>query len=294
MSVPGRQSRKSRCRLTLVLPGVAVQIPCRRHTSSTFAPASFSLMTGMICSSLTGCASWDILLRPFKGGKSQPAMARISGKGPLSDSYKAFSGEIRDGGATVVAPVVTYSRLRQCRDGHGRDRADALRSQRVDRRGGGASAPKSRGWSSDAEHGRPPASVRVCVDPIAIHTAVGNLLANAIRFTPQGGGVAVTLSQPDDRCVEVRIEDSGIGIPEDQIARCFEPFEQIDRSETRAVDGAGLALTVARTFIERHDGSLTLRSAVGVGTIAFIRLPLELGVEASELEKTRAAFKSAS
>ena len=214
--------------------------------------------------------------------------------GPLSDPYKAFSGEIRDGGARLLrllSHILDYANAEIDTVMIERARHDLsdLLTEVVE-----LQRPRAEAAGLELSFDDLPHRVAASVDPIAIQKAVGNLLANAIRFTPNGGSVAVTMSQSDDTCVELRVEDSGIGIPEDEIARCFEPFEQIDRSETRAVDGAGLGLTVAKTFIEQHGGSLTLKSAVGIGTIALIRLPLGLGIEASELEKTREAFKSAS
>ncbi len=76
-----------------------------------------------------------------------------------------------------------------------------------------------------------------------------------------------------DGGAEIAISDEGLGMPPSFLARCCEPFEQLDKSASRGFDGAGLGLTVAKAFIERHGGTLLLQSALHVGTMATIHLP---------------------
>jgi signal transduction histidine kinase len=69
------------------------------------------------------------------------------------------------------------------------------------------------------------------------------------------------------------IADEGCGMPREFLARCCEPFEQLDRSSQRAHEGGGLGLTVAKAFIELHGGTLRIESELGIRTVACIELP---------------------
>ncbi|SEA92457.1 CHASE2 domain-containing protein [Rubrimonas cliftonensis] len=110
------------------------------------------------------------------------------------------------------------------------------------------------------------------VDPIAIDKAFGNILGNAIRFSSAGGVVRVALRTLEGRRVEIVVSDQGVGMEPDFLKRCCEPFEQAVRSATRGYEGAGLGLTVAKAFVERHGGTLDIASAPGEGAVVTIRL----------------------
>ncbi len=98
-----------------------------------------------------------------------------------------------------------------------------------------------------------------------------NLLGNAVRHTPAGGSVTVTLSsQPG--AVEISVNDSGGGIPEAERERIFERFVRLDASR-RAADGAGLGLPIARMIAEAHGGSLSLARSDASGSTFLVRLP---------------------
>ena len=100
-----------------------------------------------------------------------------------------------------------------------------------------------------------------------------NLLGNAIKFTPDGGRVAVEAGVRDG-AVEVAVSDTGIGIePEDQ-ARVFEAFQQAESAGTGRPEGTGLGLTLAKTFVEMHGGRIWVTSEIGRGSTFTFRLPL--------------------
>ena len=109
-------------------------------------------------------------------------------------------------------------------------------------------------------------------DPGRLAQAVRNLLTNAVNYTPEGGMVTVSVSTSGDE-VEVRVSDTGPGIPEDQIPQVFERFYRVDRSRSRATGGTGLGLTIARRLVEAHGGRITLDSQVGEGASFSIVLP---------------------
>ena len=99
-----------------------------------------------------------------------------------------------------------------------------------------------------------------------------NLLSNAFKFTPNGGRVTVRVRQVGDR-VAISIQDTGIGIPPEAIAKLGRPFEQVQNQFTKSHKGSGLGLAITRSLAELHCGALRIRSIEGRGTIVSIRLP---------------------
>lgn len=126
-----------------------------------------------------------------------------------------------------------------------------------------------------------PSNWTVRADPIRLHQILLNLLANAANHTPAGGQVSVD-AIPDDATGRLRIEvqDSGCGIAEDQLARIFEPFVQIGRSERPAGKrGTGLGLAISREFATSMQGTLEVRSVPGEGSVFLLTLPLASSTE---------------
>lgn len=114
------------------------------------------------------------------------------------------------------------------------------------------------------------ASALVLGDRARLERVLENLASNAVKFSPDGGTVRITVRTTDDE-VAVSVADEGPGIaPEDQEA-VFQPFHRAEGSET--VPGIGLGLSIVRQLVERHGGSVTLASAVGHGATFTVRLP---------------------
>ena len=105
--------------------------------------------------------------------------------------------------------------------------------------------------------------------------ALHHVLSNALKFTPAGGEVGLGARQDPDGLV-LFVVDTGIGIPETDLARVFDPFVQLDSRLARRFPGAGLGLYVARALLEGHGGTLALASRPGTGTMAELRLPAHL------------------
>jgi PAS domain S-box-containing protein len=100
-----------------------------------------------------------------------------------------------------------------------------------------------------------------------------NLITNAIKFTPSGGHVAVSSTILASGELALSVEDTGIGIAEDEQRKIFEPFVQAHRDNDRRQEGTGLGLPVTKHLVDLHGGSLELRSTTGIGTTIVVRLP---------------------
>ena len=99
-----------------------------------------------------------------------------------------------------------------------------------------------------------------------------NLLGNAVKFTPAGGRITASCGH-DGQSVFVTIEDTGAGIPREQLESIFDPFVQVGRRLNAPRDGVGLGLAISRTLAEGMDGSLSVKSTVGEGSSFTLRLP---------------------
>ncbi|MBW4485961.1 MAG: PAS domain S-box protein [Tildeniella torsiva UHER 1998/13D] len=130
----------------------------------------------------------------------------------------------------------------------------------------------------------PPGLPDLVIDERRVRQILINLLANAVKFTPEGGRVSLTVapewSQDGDKTqavIRFTVKDTGIGIAPDDQQRLFQPFIQIDSALNRQYEGTGLGLTLVKQFTELHGGQVGLISEVGVGSSFTIDLPYELG-----------------
>lgn len=100
-----------------------------------------------------------------------------------------------------------------------------------------------------------------------------NLISNAVKFSPEGGKVAVRISNSDHRIV-VSIKDSGIGIPEAEIINIFTKFKRIDNSASKKIGGTGLGLAISKGIVEAHQGDIWINSRENSGTTVLFSLPV--------------------
>jgi signal transduction histidine kinase len=110
-------------------------------------------------------------------------------------------------------------------------------------------------------------------DERRLQQVLNHLLSNAVKFTQAGGTVSVAASVGASGGLVLTVRDTGIGIPDADIDRVFEPFTQLDSSLARRFQGAGLGLYVSRALVAGHGGEIVLESAPGEGTVAEVRLP---------------------
>ncbi|MFS2014561.1 response regulator [Azospirillum sp. CT11-132] len=99
-----------------------------------------------------------------------------------------------------------------------------------------------------------------------------NLIANAVKYTPSGGSVTLSAAL-DDGMPVIRVIDTGLGIPAEDIDRVLEPFARAGNAASREAEGTGLGLPLTKRLVELHGGTLALRSTLGVGTTVTVRLP---------------------
>ena len=120
-------------------------------------------------------------------------------------------------------------------------------------------------------------SVIVDADPTRLAQVIGNVLDNAVKFTPSGGSVDVDVLREDKEAV-LRVTDSGIGIAPEMLARIFELFTQVEQTIDRSLGGLGIGLTLSRRLVEMHGGTIAAASdGHGRGARFTVRLPVELG-----------------
>jgi two-component system cell cycle sensor histidine kinase PleC len=122
-----------------------------------------------------------------------------------------------------------------------------------------------------ARHG--PQHLVLEADRRALKQVFLNLLSNAVKFTRDGGSVDVHLSRSRGH-VKIAIKDSGIGIPEADIAKLGRPFEQVENQFSKSHQGSGLGLAISRALIELHGGTLRITSREGLGTTVTCTLPV--------------------
>jgi signal transduction histidine kinase len=99
-----------------------------------------------------------------------------------------------------------------------------------------------------------------------------NLYSNAVKYSPGGGLIKTTVIDMEDR-IWISIEDHGIGMTPDQVARVFEKFYRADASNT-AIQGTGLGMTIVQNLLEAHGGKVWVESIYGAGTTVKLEIPL--------------------
>lgn len=110
-------------------------------------------------------------------------------------------------------------------------------------------------------------------DKMRIEQVLMNIMSNAVKYTPDGGNIDI-YSGKTDSTVWVRIEDSGVGIPEEDLSRVFDRFYRVDKARSREKGGTGLGLSIARDIVEMHNGEIIIASEPGKGTSVTVYLPI--------------------
>ncbi|MBI2848905.1 MAG: GAF domain-containing protein [Chloroflexi bacterium] len=120
----------------------------------------------------------------------------------------------------------------------------------------------------------PPALPMVSLDVVRIGQVLGNLISNAISYSPGGGEVRVSVEEKGEKLL-VSVSDQGIGIPKDQLGRVFERFYRGQSDQVLRVRGTGLGLSVVKLLVEAHGGSIGVESRAGAGSTFYFALPVD-------------------
>jgi len=111
---------------------------------------------------------------------------------------------------------------------------------------------------------------QISADPVLFERAVGNLVDNALRFTPENGSIQIALAEHDGD-FELAVSDNGCGIAPEHLPRVFDRFYRAESS--RGSDGAGLGLALVKSIVDLHGGSASIHSEIGRGTTVTLTFP---------------------
>jgi signal transduction histidine kinase len=112
------------------------------------------------------------------------------------------------------------------------------------------------------------------VNPDLIREAITNIMSNAMRYTPEGGWVIVTIDRDRSRGeMVISVRDTGIGIAKEDIPRIFSRFWRSDASRERVSGGLGVGLALTKEIVDKHNGSINVESELGKGTTFTLRIP---------------------
>ena len=120
----------------------------------------------------------------------------------------------------------------------------------------------------------PITSVWIEIDTDKMTQVIDNILNNAIKYSPDGGKITVTMKTTDDQMI-LSISDQGLGIPKQDLPRIFDRFYRVDRARSRAQGGTGLGLSIAKEIIKQHNGFIWAKSEYGKGSTFTIVLPYD-------------------
>jgi two-component system cell cycle sensor histidine kinase PleC len=194
--------------------------------------------------------------------------------GPLgSDKYREYCGDIHQSGQyllDVINDILDMSKIEA-----GRIRLDAepvdLEPFLNDAMRVVSARANDKRLKLTARIGR---GISLTADHRLLKQIILNLLSNSVKFTPEGGRITIRARATAGGWVSVSIADTGIGIPEDALARLGRPFEQVESQLTKSHQGSGLGLAIAKSLTELHQGTMRIRSTPGRGTMVLLRLPI--------------------
>ena len=116
-------------------------------------------------------------------------------------------------------------------------------------------------------------SMPIFADKERIEQVITNIIGNAIKYTPDGGRIEVTLCEKNAAHYSITVKDSGVGIPAEDLEHIFERFYRVDKSRSTDAGGTGLGLSIAKDIVDAHGGEISIDSEYGKGTSVTITLP---------------------
>jgi cell cycle sensor histidine kinase DivJ len=192
--------------------------------------------------------------------------------GPMSDRYAEYAELVHESGAhllQLINDVLDMSKIEAERFELTREGFDARE----------AITPVLRLMRGQADQAGvnlrgvlPPGPLEADADRRAIKQIALNLISNALKFTPRGGAVTLTV-QGSGEMLELIVSDTGVGIAPDDLERLGQPYEQAGDANQKA-SGTGLGLSLVRAFAKLHGGEMGIESALGEGTTVIVRMPV--------------------
>ncbi len=119
----------------------------------------------------------------------------------------------------------------------------------------------------------PEYDVQVVIDDSRFVRVIDNLVSNALKYTPKGGRILVS-AVPDTGCVTIYVADTGLGVPEADLPHLFDAFYRVDDEAHGRIEGSGLGLSIVKTIVEQHGGTIRVESRLGQGSEFSVTLPL--------------------
>ena len=174
---------------------------------------------------------------------------------------------------SLLDDLLTLSRLESMNPGlhcESTDLARLIAGAIEDYRGRPVAAQHELEFSSDA------ALPELLIDPLKISQVLGNLLDNALKYTPKGTHIAVTAKRQGAE-IEVGVCDNGPGIPAEDLPHLFERFYRVDKGRSREKGGTGLGLSIVKHIVQLHGGRVWVESTLGQGTAFYLSLPRRTG-----------------
>jgi PAS domain S-box-containing protein len=204
--------------------------------------------------------------------------------GPLAPTYIEFATDINQSGAhllAVINDILDFSKAEIGPLEMNEDLIDFAAALRASVR---MTQPRIAEKNLTLETRIPDDLPALFGDERRIKQIAINLLSNAVKFTPDGGRITVSAELNGDGELVLAIQDSGIGIAADEIAKVFEPFYQTEASLARRFEGTGLGLPIVKRLVEMHGGQIALSSVADEGTLVTIRFPADRLQRPSGLE----------
>lgn len=199
--------------------------------------------------------------------------------GPLNDEQSEYVQTILDKSETLLKLIASILDISQIEAGKVRLTFEPVEIASVIRSSLSSVAPQAQKKNILLQLSVPERQTRATADREKLRQAVVNLLANAVKFTQEGGRVSASLTeasfQPELQAEGYRIcvEDTGVGIAAEHHQRIFQSFYQVDSSSTREFGGAGLGLAIVKSFVEGHGGRVWVESELGRGSRFIAVLP---------------------
>lgn len=212
--------------------------------------------------------------------------------GPMSREQGEYVGTILEKGESLLELITSILDLTQIEAGRMRLAFMTCDVSDVVKQAVSSALPLAQKKRLQVDVTLAPAMERPSIDRDKLRQCVVNLLANSIKFTSEGGRIAVTLTADAPagllpgatRGFAITVTDTGIGIPVEQRDRIFETFYQVDQSSTRQYGGAGLGLALVRSFVEAHGGRIRVDSELGKGSRFTMAFPYTVPVPEAEIE----------